>query len=248
MRHLIAILCLLLANPMLAETGVAVIDSLAGEVEIIGKENLSAGKQFQPEGVAFQTGDDSFVVIVFSNGVSFLLSENSKLSIDSFEQTPFKARPDDFEFEPSRSQLSVTLSDGELGVAQRDPNPSSKFIVELGDGVSVDLKTKLSAIMHQGEGLGVITAIFDGHGSMTIGESSLLSNQGYRLSSGVVDHAERVRLMTDQQIEDWKPLAQRAQIALRRWYFRTPQEGVIEPVRIKSSAYRSSKPYNDTKL
>lgn len=248
LAQIASLICLLLLNTLRAEPGVAVLDSMAGQVEVTGLETVERAAVFNPAGVSIRTAHNSFAVIVFSNGVSLYLAENTALQIDHFNQEPFEARPDDFEFEPSRSQLQVTLSEGDMGVAQRDPNPSSKFVIALGDGASVDLKTRLSAVMHQGEGLGAITAIFDGHGSMDIGDVSLLCNENYRLSSGAIDPAERVRLMSEDQIEDWRPLAQKAQVALRRWYFQTPEVGVIQPLRVEPSSYRSTLPYNNTKL
>jgi len=247
MRALL-ILAFLLTAALRADPGVAVVDSMAGEVSVSPQSDLGLREAFDPVGAEFQTGSSSFAVIVFSNGVSIYLEPNTTLRIDAFEQQPFEARPDDFEFEPSRSQLTITLSAGKIGVAQRDPNPSSKFIVEVGDGVSMDLKTKRSAVLNQGPELGVIAAILDGHGSMELDGDKLLCNEGYRLSSGVIDPNERVRLMTESQKEDWNTLAQKAQIALRRWYFQTPEAGGVTPVRVEPASFRSNKPYNNTKL
>ncbi len=246
MRILITVLTLALSLSLQAGTGIAVLDSMSGDVTVKSGQPLEPLQAFDPVGVEIKTGKGSYAAIVFSNGVSLYLAENSTLRIDAYEQSAFIARPDDFDFEPSRSQLTVSLPQGELGVAMRDSNPLSKFVIELGGDVSVDLKTSLSSVMHQDDT--VITAIFDGHGSMNIGEQNLLCNQGYRLSSGAVDHNERIRLMTDQQIEKWRPLSLQAKIALQRWYFQTPQEGVIDPIRLKPAAYRSSRPYNNTKL
>ncbi|GHB94624.1 hypothetical protein [Cerasicoccus arenae] len=237
-----------ISSSLRGESGVAVIDSQSGQVTatLAGKE-LPVGKAFDPVGTDIQTGADGFSALVFSNGVAVYIAPNSHLQISHYEQTPFKARPDDVEFEPSRSTLRTSLLNGQVGVAQRDPNPLSAFTIELNEGVSVSLKAQSATVIH--ETLSGIMAIFDGRGSIQVGEQNHILSEGYSFVASLsVSSEEHIKPLTNKQREEWEPLAKLASIALRRWYFQTPEDGVILPSRITTSSIHSSKPYNNTKL
>lgn len=246
MRFLSLLALLFVSLTLRAEPGVAVLDSKSGEVTVT-PQDVKSGEPFDPSGMELHVGPDSFATLVFSNGVAIQLAAETSIRIDEFEQSPFTARPDDFEFEPSRSTLAITLLAGDIGIAQRDQIPTSEFTIQLNEQASASIKAQSASILHTQDSL--IAVIFDGHGSIQIDDQNHLFNEDYRFILGDnVDYADRIRMITEEQREAWSPLAAKAAITLRRWYFTTPAKGEIVPVRVALPSVTSSKPYNNTKL
>ncbi|WP_309386314.1 hypothetical protein [Cerasicoccus frondis] len=241
----IALAFIVLAVNLRAANGVVVIDSLTDGEATNGGQSQIIGQSFEPNSAEVVTQADGFAALVFSNGVAIYLDASSHLRIDEFQQTPFEARPDNFEFEPSRSQLKVTLLSGRLAVSQRDPNPTSSFVVVLDDNVSTSLKAQAAVVIHQSVEQEV--GILEGRGSVEIDGANQLLNKGYRLLAHTVDAREQIRPITPALEQAWTPLADKAKIALRRWFFDT-QDGRIEPIRVIPPVTQNSKPYNNTKL
>lgn len=246
MRLLQAILAtLLFAASLHAADGVAVLDSLAYAQATKGGESLAMGQAFEPTGLELNTDANGFAAIVFSNGVSLYLSPRTRLVVDEFQQTPFDSRPDDFDFEPSRSVLKISLIEGLIAVSQRDPNPISELTINLKDGISTSINARAAVVISQSVEQEV--AILDGRGSVSIHGENQLLNQSYRLQAHVLEPGNRIRPITDALIQEWQPLSDHANTARRRWYFQT-KDGAIRPIRLLPTSVQSSKPFNSTKL
>lgn len=79
-----------------------------------------------------KTGENSSVVLVFSNGASINLAHTSTLNIDEFTQDPFNSAlaVGDAETEPSNSRTNLTLTHGELvGNVKKLKDANSQFRV-----------------------------------------------------------------------------------------------------------------------
>ncbi|WP_309398647.1 hypothetical protein [Cerasicoccus maritimus] len=241
-----ALACLLaLTASLRAADGLAVFDSLAQATATKDGQVLEIAKGFEPTGVEITTNADGFAALVFSNGVAVYVSANTRLRVDRYDQMPFESRPDDFEFEPSRSDLKLTLIQGQIALTQRDPNPSSLLKVSLEDGVEASLKAQAAVLIH--EGVEKEVAILKGRASIQIGDQTHLLNAGYRLQAHAVDPSNLIRPVTDALTQEWTPQTDIALITLRRWFFQT-SDGAIEPMRVVPPVIRSSKPYHNTKL
>jgi len=95
---------------------------------------IKAGTLVDAEGLRVKCGPNQCAMLVFSNRTVVFMRENSSLSVDSFMQM----MPFDFDFkddfESTRSDLAITLGNGEfyvLSPAQR-PTSTMKFKSEYG--------------------------------------------------------------------------------------------------------------------
>lgn len=228
-----------------AESGVAVVDSVVGRVEATGiGVAFAPGAHFDPTGLELRTGDGGFAALVFSNGCAVYLAPASRLRVDRFEQRPFEARPDDLEFEPSRSTLELTLLEGGAGIAQRTPNPASDFIVFCG-GLEARLTAPRAVFARKANE--DIVVIFDGRAEIREGEWQhlLRGGQAIREQGAKAAHIEAI---SEDETETWEPWAAAAAVALKRWYFFTPEGQLLVPQRIVENTFLKSVPYNNTRL
>ena len=92
-----------------------------------------------PEGHWVETGQGGNVLLLLSNGTVVTITENSKMSIDSFDQEPFETEGtlvDDLREEPSSSSVLVDLEVGSLVVQTKKLNKKSNFEISTPLGVA----------------------------------------------------------------------------------------------------------------
>jgi hypothetical protein len=92
-----------------------------------------------PEGYWVETGQGGNVLLLLSNGTVVTITENSKMSIDSFDQEPFETEGtlvDDLREEPSSSSVLVDLEVGSLVVQTKKLNKKSNFEISTPLGVA----------------------------------------------------------------------------------------------------------------
>ncbi|MEO0795120.1 MAG: hypothetical protein AAFX93_08165 [Verrucomicrobiota bacterium] len=249
MRLFITFIAVLLSVSLRAEFGVAVVDSIGGDVSVSGSANqLKANQVINPQGIDIKTGSSGFAAFVFSNGVAVYLGPNSHLRLDSYEQIPFESEPDNLEFEPSRSRLSLQLTTGVVGIAHKEPNPVSELSIELGPGYIVKLSSQAAVIISGIEG--ATTALLDGRARITHQNVEHLLREGYRFNAKAnlpagPDMLETLR--SDEQ-EALDPIVQNAIVARDRWFFETGDGVTLKPVRISEMLPQKNRRFNNTKL
>ena len=107
-------------------TGQAVVTHAQGsEVKLKSNDSLAAGD-------VVTTLDDSSVVLVFSNGSTVTIGQNSKVSVDTFTQDPFAADVNlsQAKEEPSPSHTKLNLAYGELVGNVKHLNNASTFDIQ----------------------------------------------------------------------------------------------------------------------
>jgi hypothetical protein len=90
------------------------------------------------EGISLETSQFSEVLILFSNGTTLTLEENSKLVILKFKQEPFLAdnvNLEDSEIEPSSSQLELSLQFGSFVSQTKTLSKLSSYIINTPSGL-----------------------------------------------------------------------------------------------------------------
>ncbi|MBT5903480.1 MAG: hypothetical protein HOH58_15370 [Opitutaceae bacterium] len=106
------------------------------------------------------SGDDSGVILVFSNGATINIGENSQVEIRQFTQDPFA---EDFAFaeetsEPSASQTKIHLTQGELIGNVKSLRSGSSFIVSTPAGAAGIRGTTFRVVFRpQGNGTAFFT-------------------------------------------------------------------------------------------
>ncbi|MGE9296631.1 MAG: hypothetical protein ACQKBV_10120 [Puniceicoccales bacterium] len=233
-----------------ADTGVAVVDSVVGDVTFSSTSgDIVRGEAIDPNGLKIQTGMNGYVSLVFSNGLALLAPPNTELEITNYSQEPFTSRSDDLVFEPSRSKLNLSLPRGQLAFAGRELSPSSELSVEFRPGHSVDLHSKAAYIENQvGE-----TTIAPIHGRCTIEYDSQrhLVREGYRFqtSPGESISSDRLRKQNPSEKEDWTQQIDAARLSLNRWRFDSQgDDTAAEAVRVVPALKIQETPFNNTKI
>ncbi len=90
------------------------------------------------EGTIVETGSGSSSVLLFSNGSTVTLSENTSINIDQFSQDPFNAEAESFANaveEPSISRTKLRLNVGELVGEVKKLNPGSSYEIDTPVGI-----------------------------------------------------------------------------------------------------------------
>jgi hypothetical protein len=112
------------------------------------------------EDLVVTSGDNSGVILVFSNGATINIGENSKVEIRQFTQDPFA---EDFSFaeetsEPSVSQTEIYLTEGELIGNVKSLRSGSSFTVSTPAGAAGIRGTTFRVVFRpQGNGTAFFT-------------------------------------------------------------------------------------------
>lgn len=131
--------------------------------EIEGEVLRFEGKQgdiVSEQDLVVTSGDDSGVILVFSNGATINIGENSEVEIRQFTQDPFG---DDFAFaeetsEPSVSQTRIHLTTGELIGNVKSLHSDSSFTVSTPAGAAGIRGTTFRVVFRpQGNGTAFFT-------------------------------------------------------------------------------------------
>ena len=141
MRYFILLIALSL--PAIAQnSGSLIVLDIKGEAETflpngqLIQNKLTRG-MIMSEGISLQTSQFSEVLILFSNGTTLTLEENSKLEILKFKQEPFladDANLEDSETEPSSSQLELNLPFGTFISQTKTLSKDSSYIINTPSG------------------------------------------------------------------------------------------------------------------
>lgn len=133
------------------------VKEIQGEVL---KFNASQGDLVSEEDLVVTSGADSGVILVFSNGATINIGENSKVEIRQFTQDPFA---EDFSFaeetsEPSNSQTTIHLTEGELIGNVKSLRSGSSFTVSTPAGAAGIRGTTFRVVFRpQGNGTAFFT-------------------------------------------------------------------------------------------
>ncbi len=113
--------------------GIAVVTSRSGEAFITGQKP-KLHQQLTLSGTTLQTGTDSTLFLVLSNGVAISLGPNTELSIERYTQEPFPPKKESQQYEPSESDLQLNLSKGSLCFAFEHLSPVSQARIQTPNG------------------------------------------------------------------------------------------------------------------
>ncbi len=109
-----------------------------------------------PVGFGIETGLFSESILLFSNGTTATVMENSKVKLLKFEQAPFEAQGNSFgqlRAEPSTSQVSLDMEVGSLVVQTKKLKKSSSFSINTPTGTAGIRGTQFQMAMSPNTGL-----------------------------------------------------------------------------------------------
>lgn len=160
------LLCLLLAltnaTPCIyAESGSVIVIQTRGVVHAYSPQGrkLTAPVvrgSVLPVGYSIKTGFFSESILLFSNGTTATVQENSKLRLDKFSQAPFDAQNESFsqlQAEPSSSQVSIDMEIGSLVVQTKKLNKGSSFSISTPVGTAGIRGTQFQMAMSPDSGM-----------------------------------------------------------------------------------------------
>ena len=144
MHSFLLLLTALLASQAWGQKGSVIVIQTKGLVEAISptgsklKEPVVRGSVL-PEGYSIKTNLFSESVLLFSNGTTATIQENSVFKLIAFEQAPFEAQNQSFgqlENEPSTSTVSIEMEIGSLIVQTKKLNKNSSFSIQTPSGTA----------------------------------------------------------------------------------------------------------------
>ena len=109
-----------------------------------------------PVGYSIKTGFFSESILLFSNGTTATILENSKLRLDKFTQAPFDAQNGSFaqlQTEPSASQVSINMDLGSLVVQTKKLKKGSSFSITTPVGTAGIRGTQFQLAMSPDSGM-----------------------------------------------------------------------------------------------
>jgi hypothetical protein len=170
-------------------------------------ENLAADGQTvnAPNGLA--------LMLVLSNGKAVFMPQGGRVTLDEFSQDPVFFTDRDRGYEPSKSNLRLTLTQGTLVVSGRKPEPTSTFT--LATALAQFSFHAQSFVVHA-DGDNVAVTLMDGTADITIPATgfrdTLLPGQTATLTRQNLREAYPIKLgpilTADQQhFTDWLALA-----------------------------------------
>lgn len=176
------------------EAGVIKVAKVTGQVIATKDGNtitLQVGSEIS-QGYVVNTGNESSVVLAFSNGATINLAQDSSLSIDEFLQDPFadEVSLSSMTSEPSVSTTKLNLSRGELvgNVKKLNADAGSSFSVQTPVGAA-GIRGTTFRIIFRPDGTG--KAFF----SLTTVEGNVV------LYSGTVNMPSEVEVPDNREVE-----------------------------------------------
>lgn len=175
--------------------GLIMVAKATGDVTAVGPDGqtvtLKKGSEIT-QGFVVQTGDNSSVILAFSNGATINLAQDSSLSIDEFLQDPFSDEVSLAELtaEPTTSTTKLRLSRGELvgNVKKLNSDAGSSFEVQTPVGAA-GIRGTIFRIVFRPDGSG--RAFF----SLTTVEGNVV------LSSGMMDLPAGISVTDNNEVE-----------------------------------------------
>jgi len=164
--HIWGVLCLIFvisnATPcVFAQKGSVIVIQTKGVVDAYSPQGrkLTAPVvrgSVLPVGYSIKTRLFAESTLLFSNGTTATLQENSKLRLDKFEQSPFDAKAGSFsqiQAEPSTSQVSIDMEIGSLVVQTKKLNKASSFSISTPVGTAGIRGTQFQMAMSPNTGM-----------------------------------------------------------------------------------------------
>lgn len=177
------------------EGGLIMVARASGNVTAVGPNGdtitLKKGSEIT-QGYVVNTGDNSSVILAFSNGATINLAQDSSLSIDEFLQDPFSDEVSLAELtaEPTTSTTKLHLSRGELvgNVKKLNSDAGSSFEIDTPVGAA-GIRGTTFRIVFRPDGTG--KAFF----SLTTVEGNVV------LSSGTMDLPAGISVADNSEVE-----------------------------------------------
>lgn len=98
-------------------------------------EPVSPKETFAAEGLGIESGADSTVTMVFSNGLAVQLRGDTRIAVTHFDQEPFRPNREDIATEPSVSDVALNVVAGTVVISTSTLAAGSRFRVETKGGV-----------------------------------------------------------------------------------------------------------------
>lgn len=182
-------------NSTPTDGGLIMVAKASGDVTAVGPDGqtitLTKGSEIT-QGYVVNTGDNSSVILAFSNGATINLAQDSSLSIDEFLQDPFSDEVSLAELtaEPTTSTTKLSLSRGELvgNVKKLNSDAGSSFEVQTPVGAA-GIRGTTFRIVFRPDGSG--RAFF----SLTTVEGNVV------LSSGTMDLPAGISVTDNNEVE-----------------------------------------------
>jgi len=130
--------------------------------------SLARGETFSANGQIVYVPAGLALLFVLSNNDAIYLPAGGRLTLDEFTQDPISDTNSDLEYEPSRSNLRLTLAQGTLAVSGRKPVPTSAFT--LTTPLAQFSFHSQSFVVHA-DGDGVAVTLLDGTVDVTVPET-----------------------------------------------------------------------------
>jgi hypothetical protein len=181
-------------TPAARPPGIIKVAKVVGTVTAVkdgATVNLQTGAEIS-QGYVVNTAKDASVVLVFSNGATLNLAQDSTLSIDEFLQDPFSSQVSvsSLTAEPSTSTTKLNLSRGELvgNVKKLNHDAGSTFEIQTPVGAA-GIRGTTFRIVFRPDGTG--KAFF----SLTTVEGNVV------LASGTVNMPSEVSVPDNKEVE-----------------------------------------------
>jgi len=143
-----------LGDEELMHPGVGFIMSLRGTVVRTGAEATGAlerGSVIREFPFSFSTGGGSYLLMVLSNGLCLYAGENVSLTIEQFSQERFEPSLDNWQFEPSRSEIAIRQNAGRVAYLRIQGDPSSAMWVKTPLGTLSSLSDYFALEIHDND-------------------------------------------------------------------------------------------------
>lgn len=223
-----------LAQEMIPSNGI--LTSRKGSITIkddSGKKlSLKPRVSLLPAGTSWSSGKKSTAFLSLSNGVAIGIDASTQVSIVDYQQKPYEAKKEGFEYEPSASKLQLQFDSGQIAIASNRLSPLSEFRVQLPIG-SLRIHKGTSIVSYDDMGLQLLAV----DGNLTYyypdGESRVFVTQGNRVRISEAS-AQRQQLVEREEKAvidpDTQSFAKAAQHSSRRVLYQANKSTGQPPV------------------
>jgi hypothetical protein len=226
--------------------GIAVITSQKGAIQITDAN----GRSFSPDlhetvrlsRSTIETAEGAHLFMALSNGVGVGIYESSEVLVESYQQRPFSAKQQSIRHEPSKSELSLRITQGAIALAGNRLSPISQLRVKLPNGAirvhsascvvqCNDLETMVTACHKE--------STFTYYSSTETTQEFVVGPERLRLNEVNGQTVLKTEsITTASQDEACQQLAAASELASQRVFFKATAEGEApHPVLIVSPDY-----------
>lgn len=226
-----------LAQEMIPSNGI--LTSQKGSITVKDdsgeKLSLELRVSILPTGTSWTTSKKSTAFLSLSNGVAIGIDASTQVRIVDYQQKPYEAKNQGFEYEPSASKLQLQFDSGQIAIASNRPSPLSELRIQLPIG-SLRIHKGTSIIRYDDMGLQLLAV----DGNLTYyypdGETRVFVTQGHRVR--ISEASAKRQQLTERQEKaeidtDTKKFAAATQHSSRRILYKAnkatgqPPEPVI---------------------